>query len=252
MRKKGRNMNKINNEKEQSKKYLLYTFSFDNYTLVEISLKNVAKIEAMIINDSSYIKSVDKKAGPSYNYIGSTAYWMTELKNYYDGNSTEQFEKIIKNAVIAVNNENSTHLNADGVGIEQITNRLIPKENSLKELLKNDNKEYELFKLISNKTEVNDKNHKARKNPSFASKFCHYASFYLFEGTEYQDNYSIYDTVLKKALPLYLSYYNLEMPNLNKYDEYQKAVDDIIRVSNSNVSRNGFDHLLWYYHKGRI
>ena len=143
---------------------------------------------------------------------------MTELKNYYDGNSTEQFEKIIKNAVIAVNNENRTHLNADGVGIEQITNRLIPKENSLKELLKNDNKEYELFKLISNKTEVNDKNHKARKNPSFASKF----------------------------------YYNLEMPNLNKYDEYQKAVDDIIRVSNSNVSRNGFDHLLWYYHKGRI
>ena len=37
-----------------------------------------------------------------------------------------------------------------------------------------------------------------------------------------------------------------------KYDEYQKAVADIIRVSNSNVSRNGFDHLLWYYHKGRI
>ena len=49
-----------------------------------------------------------------------------------------------------------------------------------------------------------------------------------------------------------LSYYNLEMPNLDKYDEYQKAVDDIIRVSNSNVRRNGFDHLLWYYHKGRI
>ena len=41
----------------------------------------------------------------------------------------------------------------------------------------------------------------ARANPSFASKFCHYACMYLFEDRKEQDNFSIYDGILCKVLP---------------------------------------------------
>ena len=68
------------------------------------------------------------------------------------------------------------------------------------------------------------------------------------------DNYSIYDNVVKKVLPRYADKYKVDYSNkdLNDYREYRKIVDEIISKSNSNISRNGFDHLLWYYHKGRI
>lgn len=36
-------------------------------SLVELSLDNVAIVEAMIQNDSAYLKSADKKAIPRYN-----------------------------------------------------------------------------------------------------------------------------------------------------------------------------------------
>ena len=45
--------------------------------LVALTIENVAKVEAMIQNDSAYRKSSDKNAGPDKDYKGSTAYWMT-------------------------------------------------------------------------------------------------------------------------------------------------------------------------------
>ena len=88
---------------------------------------------------------------------------------------------------------------------------------------------------------------------SFASKFWHYACFYIFEGTEYQDNYSIYDSILKTVLPVYLDYYQIDQNySLDDYKQYRKAVDKIRELCGIEISRNGFDHLLWYYHKGRI
>ena len=41
----------------------------------------------------------------------------------------------------------------------------------------------------------------------------------------------------------------------NKYNQYVKYIDAIRdeaeREYGKRISRNGFDHLLWYYHKGR-
>lgn len=48
--------------------------------LIFLSHDNVAKVEAMIRNDSAYLKSSDRSAGPCGHYSGSTAYWMTQLK----------------------------------------------------------------------------------------------------------------------------------------------------------------------------
>lgn len=115
--------------------------------------------------------------------------------------------------------------------------------------------------MIAKETKGND-GKKGKKNPSFASKFAHYACYYLFEGTEYQDNFSIYDSVLRKALPLYLKKYEIEDPRINddyavgNYKLYQHAIDElrekVEQINNEKISRNGLDHLLWYAHKGNV
>lgn len=253
--------NTIRLELEEAKKKMIEEVSFQGKTLARLTRENVAIVEAMIRNDSAYIHSTDVDAEPSYNrkkevkYGGSSAYWMTQLKNALTGKDdsvVDSYERIIKGAVEAVDRENSTHLNADGCGREEIASRIIKldKVELLKCLKHPDYEDMMLIRLISEKTFAKVK---ARRNISFASKFCHYACFYVYENTEYQDNYSIYDNILKTVLPWYLQYYKIEKKyDLSDYKEYREAVDLIRRASGVEISRNGFDHLLWYYHKGRI
>lgn len=90
------------------------------------------------------------------------------------------------------------------------------------------------------------------KNTSFASKFCHYASFFLFENDELRDNYSIYDNVIASVFPYYMEMYGVDNSEpLTDYSVYRKVIDSIRGKTKDKISRNGFDHLLWYYHKGR-
>jgi hypothetical protein len=62
------------------------------------------------------------------------------------------------------------------------------------------------------------------------------------------------DNVLKKILPLYAKKYCIPCitNNLKDYSYYRDIVDKILEKSGNKISRNGFDHLLWYYHKGRL
>ena len=110
---------------------------------------------------------------------------------------------------------------------------------------------YKLVEIIAKKTSAAIR---ARENKSFASKFCHYACFYLFEGKREQDNYSIYDSILKSALPLYIDYYGIDVKKqeLEDYAIYSETIERIIQKTGNMISKNGFDHLLWYYYKGRI
>ena len=253
-------MNLIQKELEKSKEKMLTIIP--GTELVSLSPDNVAIVEAMIQNDSAYLKTSDKQAAPDKKYGGSTAYWMTRLKDVLiDGVSAtdEKYHEILTGAVEAVDRENSTHLNSDGVGREEIINRISARSRAkLIECLKDpDGTDLWLINYISEATHPTGKSqngnmYKARTNVSFASKFCHYACFYLFEGEAEQDNYSIFDYVLRKVLPKYISHYRIKSWNLDDYSEYRKAVDDILRKANARISRNGFDHLLWYYFKGRL
>lgn len=245
--------NIIAQELKLAESKMIEEIHYKNVTLAKLTRDNVAIVEAMIRNDSAYIRSSDKNAAPTNKYQGSTAYWMVQLKKeLFSKNTMYSYEDIIKNAVIAVDRENSTHLNADKCGRQEITKRIceFDKKTFIK-CLKNPNyKDMLLVREISRKTSAKTK---ARVNASFASKFCHYACFYIFENTEYQDNYSIYDNVLKKVLKYYLDYYHITQKyNLEDYKDYRLAVDAIRTASGIEISRNGFDHLLWYYHKGRI
>ena len=232
---------------------------YNGYKLAKLTRDNVAIVEAMIRNDSAYIRSSDKAASPTFDkkgnmkYGGSSAYWMSKLRSILIKNKSSDYshKEIIKYAVAAVDRENSTHLNADNCGREEITERICKlKRQELLACLKDPAyKNMKLIRLISRRTSAEER---ARENLSFASKFCHYACFFIFEGTKYQDNYSIYDNILKSVLPKYLDYYSIDEDyDLNDYGDYRIAVDAIRNASGTEISRNGFDHLLWYYHKGR-
>lgn len=247
-------MNLIAEELREANEYRISTIKSDgDLEIAELSRRNVSIIEAMIMHDSSYLKSIDSKNKKS------TAYWMIELKKSIIKNENERYHEIIRNAVEAVDRDNSTHLNADRCGREEISKRIlkIPKE-KIKEFLYDPvGTNYELIDIIS---EITHAEKKPRKNISFASKFCHYAAFYLFEGQQQQDNFSIYDNILKKSLPNYLDFYGIKADlktindekNSKGYSEYQRSIDAVIKAAGSKISRNGFDHLVWYYYKGRI
>lgn len=255
-----RKMTKIQQESEQAKRYMLKTIKKTN--LVALTQDNVARVEAMIQNDAAYLNAVSKNSKPKNEEGGSTAYWMCALEKYINNKdrTTWDYKQIIEHAVCAVDKDNSTHLNADNVGRKQITDRIAKIDpNELTEYLKDPHKpglkwnDYWLFNKIAAQTKPTDKKYKPRTNKSFASKFCHYACFYLFEGKPEQDNYSIYDSVVKEALPLYAKYYdiNIKEYNLEDYVDYSKIIEKILEMSGNNISKNGFDHLLWYYFKGR-
>lgn len=252
--------NTIQKELVLAKSKMIEEVVFQGKTLAKLTRDNVAIVEAMIRNDSAYIHSTDVNAAPTYNrkgeikYGGSSAYWMTQLKTALlesGSDSAYLYEDVIKGAVESVDRENSTHLNADNCGRQEISQRLCAFDRAeLVECLKDP--DHDDMKLIREISRITSAKQRARTNPSFASKFCHYACFYVFEGTEYQDNYSIYDGILKAVLPMYLGYFRIEQEyDLSDYRDYRMAVDAIREASGIEISRNGFDHLLWYYHKGR-
>ena len=243
-------------------------FKFDMLTkdLVKINRKNVAFVEAMIRNDSAYLKSFNKDAKPTYTkknnlkYPGSSAYWITKVKELiFDEKCPADYYNTMKNVVSAIDRENSTHLNSDLVGIDEITDRIVEIDRAvLIDYLKNPAEDFKLIQIISKPTKPKDKKHKPRTNYSFATKFCHYMSFYLFEDNE-QDNFSIFDGVMLKAIMKYADHYKIKNKNkkfkkadLEDYKTFYNLVDEVRSLADEKVSRNGLDHLLWYYYKGRI
>ena len=239
--------NKIQQERERAKNYELPTIASEPH-LVALTRDNVAKVEAMIRTDSNYRISL----GDDYGSDEFSPYWIKKLEKYLKGESVaETIEDIVKNIVETLDNENSTHLNTDGVGREEMTKSILAQKETLLDDLKNRN--FGLIKTLSTKTTPLPGKH-GRENISFASKFCHYACFYIFEGEDAQDNFSIYDGVVAKALPKYLKFYRIDA-DIKKiknkdYAEYSKAIDAVIEASGNEISRNGFDHLVWYYFKG--
>lgn len=269
-------MNLIKAEQSGAEGYKLVTeeieFKEKTINIVKLTQENVYKVEAMIATDSDY-KETElgnsgisyKKDGKTIKYIGSSKYWFKQLEEIIFSNkgtssSGKSYAEILEYLIISIDNENSTHLNSDKVGRELVKKRLTElSKDKLIELLKNDNKKYELINLIQTPKEKNEKNHF-----SFATKFCHYACINLFNNEEYEeyvDSYSIYDSVLKNALPYYIQRYLKKEVDVKEYDKdhnYKKYIEYIDEIrdaaekeNGAKISRNGFDHLIWYYHKGK-
>lgn len=106
----------------------------------------------MISTNSDYKQIETSKDGIVYKkdgtvkYIGSSRFWILQLKEIIDTNlkySSKGFsyEDIMKNIIIVVDNENSTHLNSDKVGRDVVQKRILSLERSeFKKLLKDEKK----------------------------------------------------------------------------------------------------------------
>ncbi len=253
-------MDKIKREAQESKKF--YFDMIDGTNLVALTLRNVALAEAMIHNNSTYLKADDVKVEKKVTKTGklkqhgSVAYCVTRLKNALEKNcSDEEYREIMFDVVASIDAANSTHLNSDGVGRDEIADRIAGIDRkTLLDMLKNPEKRgYDLIEIIREKTHAKDEKHRARLNYSFATKFCYNACFYIFEGMAEQDNFSIYDSVAQKAVLKYIKHYNLpfSQKDLLDYSKYHEVIGKIIELAGDAISRNGFDHLIWYFYKGR-
>ena len=189
----------IRREREAAGKYKLESIK-DAPHLVALTEDNVARVEAMIQTDSNYrTSSKDKEKSP---------YWILKMRNFLKSGSCDQKLKkeIIDKIVELLDKENSTHLEADKVGRREMSSR-IRNWDGLWESLENRNRGFQLIDHLSEPTHPEESGRRSRRNISFASKFCHFSCFYIFEGKDAQDNFSIYDGVVARALPAYLDYY---------------------------------------------
>ncbi len=229
----------VTNEFNASQKYRINRIKNNNHNLVELNLDNVARVEAMIYENSYY-----KNNKP------------TSSKSLISILNDQNYNQLIGHIVAAVDRENSTHLNSDKCGRKNVTDRL--KKFTFQDiinLLKNKNGKFELLEKIAFPPKGNDE----KDHFSYASKLCHSLCIELLKGTTCEDTYCKYDNVIAKVLPLYYKEYCGKIIKLSDYEKqyskYIQYVDEIRQAAQKRfggnlISRNGFDHLIWYSHKG--
>lgn len=239
-----------------------FGFDFDINGVLALTADNVARVQFLIGNDS--------------RYRGSE---LDELLKAHPDFLSEEFledgfhEEVIRRAVKAIDRVNSTHQafggpKGGGNGLELTAHRIAGISDARNRLQDNDP---DLVDEIACALE-------GRYTFSFATKFCAYISRGLFglDGCN-GDGYSIYDSVVSRALPYYAWVYAGEKNRLYKgqcvKDPYGKFKDknlkdqkqwqckryhDLIgRIIAEDekkigywISRMDFDQLLWYYYKG--
>lgn len=175
------------------------------------------------------------------------------------------FERIIWHLIHSIDAENSTHL-ASGNNYGAVYDKIIntcKNVNGLFDILKDkQNKGYNFLK------ELRYSGNNKKCLYSFATKFCHYVCFFCFKNKTEQDNYSIYDNIVFKKVKQYKQELNIDIgpdgeleiseekkqgkngASFDVYKNYSELIDKIIvenkkKGNGSDISRNGFDHLIW-------
>lgn len=244
--------NLIQQEQERASKYKSELDLEKDGDLVLLTPENAAKIGARILLNPRYEKTVDE------TNENSAMFCIKQLKEgnfpYTKGN----METIIRR----INSENSTRMSDDEM--EEIAKRIVENASTKEELITIlKKKDYSLIDEIAktiNTTTKDKKKERKRVNFSFATKFYHYMSFYLFEGKKWQDFYSIYDNIVIHLLPDYAKYLKIkcDLKPFNKnnaqkpseyYEKYQALIGEILEKDGNKISRQAFDHIMWYYTK---
>lgn len=281
----------LNKETEIDERYALKTIK-ENNLLMELSLDNVKKVEAMLRYNSFYVQFnyENLKPGELFNrvkpildnindnraeirkdkkndtkgYEFSSTIYIKVFKYLYENNMLGDYYKTLIYIILRkVNSENRTRVSLNDIEkiSENIANiKVIDFIELLKEPANNKGKNcnYELIRIIGD-------NNYDKRYFSFATKFCHFFAFYFFDDGKYRDGFSIYDQVVKDNLKYYYDYYvkndpdnlinkpydgeNKDIPLVEIYNNYQHIIDKILDSIPSKISRNGFDHIVWYTKK---
>lgn len=219
-------------------------WDYDKNGFPALTKHNVDLVQFIIKNDSNYRVATDPTNSKS------SAYTFEDYKKSGSyPKSRDDFKEICKR----IDKENVTHLSVNK-GIE-ITAGALCKMTGLNA---------GLYRGDASIVDVISKFVPGRINLSFASKFCAFYSLGIYG----KDNYSIFDRVLKDALPYYAWAYcgvkrftksknsNLSNKNVSKsgYAGYRELIDDILKKATSitgySIRRRDFDLIVWYYFKG--
>lgn len=270
--------------KEQLEKELNYT-DFDlefeeDKTMIKLTIKNVQKVETMLRYNPDYPQFVDyeeyinkdipieilddikkekernsKKTDEDKKYKYSSVYYIKALRKYKD--DEDLYPYLLNTIIRKVNSENSTRGSLDNINTISDNIASLNYDELIKEL--KDQKNYEIIKYFCPE--------KSDHYLSLATKFCHYMSFTLFCNTDDADLYSIFDRVVNNNLEKYAKRYGItfekkELKDLKSWEEikkyyqdYQDAINEILneaeKLNGERISRNGFDHLIWYSSKNK-
>lgn len=202
-----------------------------------IELKNGETKENLAKIDKIY-KEVEKSL-----IYGASARLLSDIINTKKLN-TDLID--INDKIVIIDALNSTNLQTQKSAVENIA-KAIQSNKNFDDLLKSgDSKAVEIIAL-ANKNE--------RINFSFATKYCAYHSYYL-----YDDKFSIYDNIVSEILPHYTTSFEMKISS-TKLDEMRKKCDykafnEIIKeilagygLSKEYQIRRKFDYFLWWQGK---
>ena len=237
----------IQQERKRVEEYLDKFIKKDKEGRVRLTEDNATKIETLIRFNPRYGKTTNEENDECA---------MSLIKELKTDDSLYKNRDHIRRIVGRITSENSTRMS--GHDMDDLRDIIVDiHKDDLLKMLKNDNGKYELIDILASETEQ-DKH----ANFSFATKFCHYMCLYLFDEEKekkYQDNYSIYDSNVIKTI----SNYRKNKEKIKAFDkkkyspseyyiEYQRIIDKILeKRTHSRISRNAFDHIMWYYTKTR-
>ena len=242
------------------------TFNVDGKDYVAITRHNSDMVECALTLDTTFRGGIGVDAKPKGRFSGSNAYWQDKIQKI---KTFTDYEKFIEELIETVDRANVTHISAAVNGKKEIKKRIINKCMDLKSLKDALSKN----PFVNGKVRDVDPNHilyklaeplpatkgGMRSNVSFASKLCQFASKILNAGYEY----SKYDSIVAKTLPIYIEHYlgvkvartrfSLDGKTFNvkmqTYAEYCAYIDKIIAVACPGMTREEFDHIVWYTNK---
>ena len=278
--------NELNRATEKYKKILTHYKSEDK-KLYELTEENVINVEIMLLFNPRYsnfnntiISVKEFEINPKNEKIFETTY---KIDDNLDGNLIfhilRKLNQENSTRVSIKNIQNMTEVINQKCFVEKKGKHEIEQ---LFKILENIDKGHD---LIGKLTVIDGNN----ENFSLSTKFCHYMSINYFEDSNKRDSYSIYDNIVAKSIPEYFSYFKQELikkdiryknidifkfidketlkrnirhiSSVEKrqekyvefYKNFQKLIDDIIEIASKihgkRISRNGFDHILWYMNK---
>ena len=201
------------------------SLDLDNNKLVALTLRNANAIEALIEQDSNYPPNAKR----TFDQIGKNA-------NF----SLDDFRKII----YQIADDNSTHTATPSR--EAIARYIYsPTTRFLERLGKPD---YSLVDDINDYVFANVTLPSGRKAHvlSLSSKLCRYLEEWLWGN----DNFAVYDSVVRNLLPYYIKQRGLTLTvNLGK-STYQQFMEEFNKISNGNkVRKHSIGHIIWYSYK---
>lgn len=204
------------------------TLELDTNHMVKLCQINGKNIEALIAKDPAYQPYAEKY----FRSLGKkTGFTLDEYKN------------IIRR--IATENSTHTATASSDVLAEYISRPDVLFENRLKE------GDYTLVDEIDNYVYENAVTSRGRHAhiKSLASKLCRYLEEWIYGN----DNFTIYDSFVRKMLPYYVwsTTGNKTKVNLEKcsYVQFMEEFNKVYNGLHPTLQRHTIDHIIWYSYK---